>query len=99
MFDVLLFCLLLQSSQHTDSRGTAVLSDRSRKRTADEESSEDNDDIWDKMDVVTSTSKPKRLQKSKSICFLLSEREGRTGRKSPELRTRMTEDIGLRVRS
>lgn len=56
---------MLQNTPHTDSRGTGVSSDRSLKRSAEDEHSED-DDIWDKMDVVTSSSKRKRLQKSKS---------------------------------
>lgn len=56
--------VMLQNTPHADSRGTGVSSDRALKRSAEEESSED-DDIWDKMDVVTSSSKRKRLQKSK----------------------------------
>jgi len=51
-----------QNTPQTDSRDTGVSSDRSLKRVAEEESSED-DDIWDKMDVVTSSSKRKRLRK------------------------------------
>ena len=57
--------MLLQNKPNTDGKGTGVSSDRSVKRAAEEESSED-DDIWDKMDVVTSSSKRKRLQKSKN---------------------------------
>ena len=57
--------VLLQNTLHVDNRGTGVSSDRSLKRSAKEESSE-NDDIWDEMDVVTSSSKRNRLQKRKS---------------------------------
>lgn len=57
--------MLLQNKPHADSSGTGVSSDRSVKRAAAEESSED-DDIWDKMDVVTTSSKRKRVQKSKT---------------------------------
>ena len=57
--------VVLQNTPQTDSRGSGVTSDRSLKRSAEEESSED-DDIWDKMDVVTSSSKRKRLKKRKS---------------------------------
>ena len=56
---------MLQNMPHEDMRGIGVSSDRSLKRSAKEESSED-DDIWDKMDIVTSSRKRKRLQKSKS---------------------------------
>ena len=45
------------------------MSDKSLKRTTERENSDsdddDDDDIWDAMDVVTSSSKRKRLDKSK----------------------------------
>lgn len=48
------------------SGDTAVLLDRSLKTTAKDEDSEDDDDIWDTMDVVTSSSKRKRPEKSEN---------------------------------
>ena len=54
-----------QNTQNADKKGTAVLSDKSLKRTA-EENSDGDDDIWDTMDVVTSSIKRKRLQKGES---------------------------------
>ena len=57
---------LLQNTENVDSGGAAVLSDKSLKRTAEEVNSEGEDDIWDKMEVVTTSSKRKRLEKSKS---------------------------------
>lgn len=56
---------MLQNMPHVDMRDIGVSSDRSLKRSAKKESSED-DDIWGKMDIVTSSRKRKRLQKSKS---------------------------------
>lgn len=56
--------LSVQTAKPTDDRGSADLSDTPLKRSAEQESSEDDDDIWNKMDVVTSTSKRrKRLTK------------------------------------
>ncbi|CAH3150137.1 unnamed protein product [Porites lobata] len=69
-------CLLLSAGEiEKNLRGaevkgsTAALSDKSLKRTTDqEEHSDDNDDddVWNKMDVVTSSVKRKGLQKSKN---------------------------------
>ena len=62
-----LLCML-QNLRGAEVKGsTAALSDKSLKRTTDqEEHSDDDDDVWNKMDVVTSSVKRKRLQKSKN---------------------------------
>ena len=62
-----LLCML-QNLRDAEVKGsTAALSDKSLKRTTDqEEHSDDDDDVWNKMDVVTSSVKRKRLQKSKN---------------------------------
>ena len=62
-----LLCML-QNLRGAEVKGsTAALSDKSLKRTTDqEEHSDDDDDVWNKMDVVTSSVKGKGLQKSKN---------------------------------
>ena len=62
-----LLCML-QNLRGTEVKGsTAALSDKSLKRATDqEEHTDDDDDVWNKMDVVTSSVKRKRLQKSKN---------------------------------
>ena len=62
-----LLCML-QNLRGAEVKGsTAALSDKSLKRTTDQvEHSDDDDDVWNKMDVVTSSVKRKRLQKSKN---------------------------------
>ena len=62
-----LLCML-QNLRGAEVKGsTAALSDKSLKRKTDqEEHSDDDDDVWNKMDVVTSSVKRKRLQKSKN---------------------------------
>ena len=63
-----LLCML-QNLRGAEVKGsTAALSDKSLKRTSDQEehSDIDDDDVWNKMDVVTSSVKRKRLQKSKN---------------------------------
>ena len=62
-----LLCML-QNLRGAEVKGsTAALSDKSLKRTTDqEEHSDDDDDVWNKMDVVTSSVKRKRLRKSKN---------------------------------
>ena len=63
-----LLCML-QNLRGAEVKGsTAALSDKSLKRTTDqgEHSDDDDDDVWNKMDVVTSSVKRKRLQKSKN---------------------------------
>ncbi|RMX58556.1 hypothetical protein pdam_00020103 [Pocillopora damicornis] len=68
-------CLLIsakeiekQNTKHTDRGDTADLLKRSSERAARGEDSEDeDDDIWDKMEVVTTGSKRKRSEK-KTTC-------------------------------
>ena len=62
-----LLCML-QNLRGAEVKGsTAALSDKSLKRATDqEEHTDDDDDVWNKMDVVTSSVKRKRLQKSKN---------------------------------
>ena len=58
---------MLQNQRGAEVKGsTAALSDKSLKRTTDQEEHSDDDDVWNKMDVVTSSVKRKRLQKSKN---------------------------------
>ncbi|XP_068683015.1 WD repeat-containing protein 74-like [Montipora foliosa] len=69
-------CLLFSSKEieknleHHDSDGTALHLNKTLKRTATGDSYEDEDangdDVWDSMEVITSSSKRKRLHKSKS---------------------------------
>ena len=57
---------MLQNIRGAEVKGsTAALSDVSLKRTTDQEEHSD-DDVWNKMDVVTSSVKRKKLQKSKN---------------------------------
>ena len=57
---------MLQKVKGAEVKGsTAALSDVSLKRTTDQEEHSD-DDVWNKMDVVTSSVKRKKLQKSKN---------------------------------
>ena len=62
-----LLCML-QNLRGAEVKGsTAALSDKSLKRATDqEEHTDDDDDVWNKMDVVTSSVKRKGLQKSKN---------------------------------
>ena len=58
---------MLQNQRGAEVKGsTAAFSDKSLKRTTDQEEHSDDDDVWNKMDVVTSSVKRKRLQKSKN---------------------------------
>ena len=61
---------MLQNLRGAEVKGSAaVLSDKSLKRTTDQDEridDDDDDDVWNKMDVVTSSVKRKRLQKSKN---------------------------------
>ena len=57
----------MQNTKHTDRGDTADLLKRSSERAARGEDSEDEDDnIWDKMEVVTTGSKRKRSEKSET---------------------------------
>jgi len=64
-----LLCML-QNQRGAEVKGsTAALSNKSLKRTTDKEEhsdGDDDDDVWNKMGVVTSSVKRKRLQKSKN---------------------------------
>ena len=57
----------MQNTKHTDRGDTADFLKRSSERAARGEDSEDeDDDIWDKMEVVTTGSKRKRSEKSET---------------------------------